>query len=268
VKILSILYVVFLKPGKGELVICSPSKQPELFFAVLGGLGQFGIITNARIVLERAPQQVSEFRPPSCEELVGMEKLALRSDFAGVRNCSWQLLTTLKLRGTFDFAMDSFAGCLACQVRWIRAIYTDFQSFTRDQEMLISQPSTTETFDYVEGFVIINNDNPFNGWKSVPFAPEQLNSSMIPKDAGSVMYYIELTKGFDSIDIHAMEQVRIIFLRLACQHLGITSLPANLNCMLWEIRAESGEDARTLKLHPVSQVHYRCFLLPVLKPDT
>jgi cytokinin dehydrogenase len=97
VKILSILYVVFLKPGKGELVICSPSKQPELFFAVLGGLGQFGIITNARIVLESAPQQV----------------------------------------------------------RWIRAIYTDFQSFTRDQEMLISQPSTTETFDYVEGFVII-----------------------------------------------------------------------------------------------------------------
>ncbi len=81
--------------------------------------------------------------------------------------------------------------------------------------MLISQPSTTDTFDYVEGFVIINNDNPFNGWKSVPFAPEQLNSSMIPKDAGSVMYYIELTKGFDSIDIHAMEQVRIIFLRLA-----------------------------------------------------
>ncbi|CAK9875407.1 unnamed protein product [Sphagnum jensenii] len=134
--------------GKGELVICSASKQPELFFAVLGGLGQFGIITNARIVLESAPQQV----------------------------------------------------------RWIRAIYTDFQSFTRDQEMLISQPSTTETFDYVEGFVIINNDNPFNGWKSVPFAPEQLNRSMIPEDTGSVMYYIELTKGFDSIDIHAMEQ--------------------------------------------------------------
>jgi hypothetical protein len=29
--------------GKGEIVTCSASKQPELFFAVLCGLGQFGI---------------------------------------------------------------------------------------------------------------------------------------------------------------------------------------------------------------------------------
>ncbi|CAK9859718.1 unnamed protein product, partial [Sphagnum jensenii] len=134
--------------GKGELVICSPSKQPELFFAVLGGLGQFGIIITARIILERAPQQV----------------------------------------------------------RWIRAIYTDFQSFRRDQEMLISQTDMTKVFDYVEGFVIINSDNPYNGWKSVPFSPEHINNSMIPKDAGSVMYYIELMKGFDFINIHVTEQ--------------------------------------------------------------
>ncbi|CAK9861126.1 unnamed protein product [Sphagnum jensenii] len=141
--------------GKGELVICSPSKQPDLFFAVLGGLGQFGIITRARILLERAPQQV----------------------------------------------------------RWIRAMYTDFQSFTRDQEMLISTQKKAAvedaagTFDYVEGIVIINNDNPYNGWKSVPFAPQELNSSsMIPKDAGSLLYYIELAKGFDHNNIHAMEQ--------------------------------------------------------------
>jgi cytokinin dehydrogenase len=59
---LRLSHVVFLS-GKGELVICSPSKQPELFFAVLGGLGQFGIIITARIILERAPQQVTQFRP-------------------------------------------------------------------------------------------------------------------------------------------------------------------------------------------------------------
>jgi hypothetical protein len=72
----------------------------------------------------------------------------------------------------------------------------------------------TKVFDYVEGFVIINSDNPYNGWKSVPFSPEHINNSMIPKDAGSVMYYIELTKGFDFINIHVTEQVCMILLKL------------------------------------------------------
>lgn len=44
--------------GKGELLICSEEKNSELFHAVLGGLGQFGIITRARIALEAAPQKV------------------------------------------------------------------------------------------------------------------------------------------------------------------------------------------------------------------
>ena len=44
--------------GKGELSTCSEEKNSELFHAVLGGLGQFGIITRARIALEPAPQRV------------------------------------------------------------------------------------------------------------------------------------------------------------------------------------------------------------------
>ncbi|RWR78573.1 cytokinin dehydrogenase 3-like protein [Cinnamomum micranthum f. kanehirae] len=44
--------------GKGELVTCSPTRSSELFYAVLGGLGQFGIITSARILLQDAPQKV------------------------------------------------------------------------------------------------------------------------------------------------------------------------------------------------------------------
>ena len=45
--------------GKGELVTCSDEVNSELFYGVLGGLGQFGIITRARIALEPAPQRVS-----------------------------------------------------------------------------------------------------------------------------------------------------------------------------------------------------------------
>lgn len=80
--------------------------------------------------------------------------------------------------------------------------------------MLISQTDMTKVFDYIEGFVIINSDNPYNGWKSVPFSPEHINNSMIPKDAGSVMYYIELMKGFDFINIHVTEEVCMILLNL------------------------------------------------------
>ncbi|XP_016471206.1 cytokinin dehydrogenase 3-like [Nicotiana tabacum] len=48
--------------GKGEFVTCSKHKNSELFFAVLGGLGQFGIITRARIVLDKAPTRVKWVR--------------------------------------------------------------------------------------------------------------------------------------------------------------------------------------------------------------
>ncbi|XP_037455629.1 cytokinin dehydrogenase 7-like [Triticum dicoccoides] len=44
--------------GTGEMVTCSRDKRKDLFFAALGGLGQFGIITRARIALELAPKQV------------------------------------------------------------------------------------------------------------------------------------------------------------------------------------------------------------------
>lgn len=45
--------------GKGEVVNCSKEQNGDLFHSVLGGLGQFGIITRARIVLEPAPAKVN-----------------------------------------------------------------------------------------------------------------------------------------------------------------------------------------------------------------
>jgi cytokinin dehydrogenase len=40
------------------MVTCSRDKNSDLFFAALGGLGQFGVITRARIRLEPAPKRV------------------------------------------------------------------------------------------------------------------------------------------------------------------------------------------------------------------
>jgi len=48
----------FFGLGKGEMVTCSKQINSELFYGVLGGLGQFGIITRARIPLEKAPKMV------------------------------------------------------------------------------------------------------------------------------------------------------------------------------------------------------------------
>lgn len=45
--------------GNGDIVVCSDQSQnSDLFFSVLGGLGQFGIIVRARVLLQSAPDMV------------------------------------------------------------------------------------------------------------------------------------------------------------------------------------------------------------------
>jgi FAD/FMN-containing dehydrogenase len=43
--------------GEGYLLTCSPTHEADLFHAILGGLGQFGLITRAHIRLIPAPTQ-------------------------------------------------------------------------------------------------------------------------------------------------------------------------------------------------------------------
>ncbi|GMG99170.1 hypothetical protein Nepgr_001010 [Nepenthes gracilis] len=129
--------------GKGDIVICSEAQNPELFLGVLGGLGQFGIITRARILLQKAPDMV----------------------------------------------------------RWIRLVYAEFDEFTRDAEFLVTRPENGESFDYVEGFVFLNSDDPVNGWPSVPLVSDQwFDSSRIPPAAGSVLYCLEVALHYQHHD--------------------------------------------------------------------
>ncbi|OEL24117.1 Cytokinin dehydrogenase 1 [Dichanthelium oligosanthes] len=86
--------------GHGETVTCSKELNADLFDAVLGGLGQFGVITRARIALEPAP----------------------------------------------------------ARARWVRLVYTDFATFSADQERLIA-PRPDGAFgpmNYVEGSAFVN----------------------------------------------------------------------------------------------------------------
>ncbi|XP_010523651.1 PREDICTED: cytokinin dehydrogenase 1 [Tarenaya hassleriana] len=56
------VYQLEVVTGKGEVLTCSEKQNSELFHGVLGGLGQFGIITRARISLEPAPNMVKWIR--------------------------------------------------------------------------------------------------------------------------------------------------------------------------------------------------------------
>ncbi|GLJ49865.1 hypothetical protein SUGI_1059630 [Cryptomeria japonica] len=56
------VYHLQIVTGKGEIMNCSNDQNSELFYGALGGLGQFGIITKARIALEQAPEMVKWIR--------------------------------------------------------------------------------------------------------------------------------------------------------------------------------------------------------------
>lgn len=135
--------------GKGELLTCSEKENSELFHAALGGLGQFGIITRARIALEQAPQRV----------------------------------------------------------RWIRVLYSNFSTFTEDQEYLISlhgKPAS-QKFDYVEGFVIVD-EGLINNWRSSFFSPSNPVKISSLKSEGGVLYCLEITKNYHLSNADIVDQ--------------------------------------------------------------
>ncbi|XP_064974984.1 cytokinin dehydrogenase 5-like [Musa acuminata AAA Group] len=78
-------------------------------------------------------------------------------------------------------------------VRWIRVLYSDFAAFTRDQELLVSLHSAhrSERFDYIEGFVIID-EGLINNWRSSFFSPKNPvkvssvhSNTLLPRCLGS-----------------------------------------------------------------------------------
>ncbi|KAJ6336222.1 hypothetical protein OIU78_012754 [Salix suchowensis] len=146
---ISNVYELDVVTGKGEILTCSEEKNSDLFHAVLGGLGQFGIITRARIALEPAPQRV----------------------------------------------------------RWIRVLYSNFSTFTRDQEHLISLHGnpTSRKFDYVEGFVIVD-EGLINNWRSSFFSPRNPVKISSIAGNGGVLYCLEITKNYDESTAGTIDQ--------------------------------------------------------------
>ncbi|KAF8652107.1 hypothetical protein HU200_063055 [Digitaria exilis] len=101
----------------------------------LGGLGQFGVMTRARIALEHAPKRVL----------------------------------------------------------WVRIAYSDVESFTSDQELLISKRSSGSGFDYIEGQVQLNRTLTEGRRSSSFFSASELDqlAKLALRTGSSTIYYTE-----------------------------------------------------------------------------
>ncbi|KAL8167802.1 hypothetical protein V2J09_009301 [Rumex salicifolius] len=145
--------------GRGDVVVCSDKQNQDLFYGVLGGLGQFGVITRARISIEPAPHMASNL----CLILDHLQKFI---------------------------------------VKWIRVLYNDFYSYTKDQEYLISLENS---FEYIEGFVIINRTDLVNSWKSTFKPKDPVEAEQFISD-GKTLYCMEIAKYFSPENADIMNQ--------------------------------------------------------------
>ncbi|KAE8690019.1 Cytokinin dehydrogenase 6 [Hibiscus syriacus] len=134
--------------GRGEVITCSDTKNADLFYGVLGGLGQFGIITRARISL----------------------------------------------------------GPAAKMVKWIRVLYSEFSTFSNDQEQLIS---SNNSFDYVEGFVMINKTGLLIKWRSSFNPKDPIQASQFSSD-GKILYCLEMAKYYNPEKMDVLNQIKRI----------------------------------------------------------
>ncbi|XWS65182.1 hypothetical protein CRYUN_Cryun05aG0069900 [Craigia yunnanensis] len=159
------VYQLEVVTGRGEVITCSDKKNADLFYGVLGGLGQFGIITRARISLGPAEKMVRE------------RELFL--------NCGsyrhWAFIT-------INYPLRHDLSLLTGE--WIRVLYSEFSTFSNDQEHLISSENS---FDYIEGFVIINRTGLLNNWRSSFNPKDPIQASQFSSE-GKILYCLEMAK--------------------------------------------------------------------------
>lgn len=89
-------------------------------------------------------------------------------------------------------------------MKWIRALYDEFSKFSNDQEHLISKNS----FDYIEGLVIINRTGLLNNWRSSFNPKEPLQASQFISE-GKILYCLEIAKYFNPNESDVMSQVSL-----------------------------------------------------------
>lgn len=87
-------------------------------------------------------------------------------------------------------------------MKWIRVLYSDFDTFVRDQEQLISAKAT---FEYIEGFVIINRTGLLNNWRNSFSQQDPVQASEFISD-GKTLFCLELAKYFKQEEADLADQ--------------------------------------------------------------
>ncbi|KAI7745125.1 hypothetical protein M8C21_003764 [Ambrosia artemisiifolia] len=90
-------------------------------------------------------------------------------------------------------------------VKWMKVLYMDFTTFTKDQEQLISSNSS---FDYVEGFVLINQTGHLNNWRSSFKNKDPALASRVVSN-GKPIFCLEIAKYYKQEDIDTIDQVML-----------------------------------------------------------
>lgn len=83
-------------------------------------------------------------------------------------------------------------------------LYSDFDTFARDQELVISAENT---FDYVEGLVLVNKTGLIHNWRSSFNPQDPVKASRFISDQRT-LFCLELTKNFNPENADEIDQVR------------------------------------------------------------
>lgn len=104
----------------------------------------------------------------------------------GNYTCVTHKKSTRFLLGNHLLTLSCVWHFLNAQVKWITVLYSDFNTFTKDQEYLISLQDKpwSERFDYVEGFVSYNQSAP-----------------------NTISYTLEVVKNYDRSSASSVDQV-------------------------------------------------------------
>ena len=84
----------------------------------------------------------------------------------------------------------------------MRVLYTDFNSFSQDQEKLIQE----KVWDYVEGALLFDNGTP-NTWRTDFFPPKDLPRILSLVKQHGIVYCIELYKGIVTTNVKQLDKV-------------------------------------------------------------
>lgn len=105
--------------------------------------------------------------------------------------------------------MSVFVNFCCWQVKWVRLLYSDFSTFTKDQEFLISINGSIKEnngLDYLEGMLLMNQ-GPINNWRSsfFPLADHPRITSLVTQNR--VLYCLEIAKYYDDKSENNVDKV-------------------------------------------------------------